>query len=377
MASIYQIRVKDTSGVELALIDNFTSLSFTHRRNDPGTFQFQMTARDPRAELFSTDCQVEIWRRDIENNLGWYIEKEGFHRTHVYQVFENGREVYSSYGQGYLDLLNRRHVLYYSGSNYVYKSGSGETCMKGFVNENAGPGANNANRLRNGVFTGLAIEGDGARGTDWYGSRAYKNLLEVCQEIALDTGLAFDIIGNGPASFVFQVYPTQRGADRTADGVDYITAVNGAGNVPVIFSLDRGNMGQPSYSVARTAEATVAVVLGGGLEDERESVIALSPQRGASPWNDIELVRQGGQQETDELTSIANETLEKHQFEEHFRFEPLASESTLYGRDYWFGDLVTVKYRDVIRNKEIVGIDINVSNNAGGEKIALTLGDVS
>jgi len=375
MGSRYQVRLKNQGGSVVAIFDDWSFLSFSHEVNGPGTHRFVIRGDDDRIDLFELDGQLEIWRSDLANDIDWYLEKESFHRTQLRQTFENGRKHFTSFGRGYLDLLNRRHILYNAGNAYSSKSGAGETVIKAYVDENAGPSANDVNRLRNGVFAGLSIQADAANGTNWDGARAYANLLYSCAEIARETLVDFDVIGVGAALYEFRVYNGQRGSDRSTDGLDPATGLNGAGNVPVLFSLGYGNMGEPSYSSARVGEGNVVAVLGGGLEDDREVVIREDVSAVAdSPWNDIEMTRQGGDQSTSELNSIGDEMLKKFQAEEAFSFAPLQVPSTLYGKDYFLGDLITGVYDDISRDKKILSVNISVDEN--GEKISIDIGDV-
>jgi len=76
--------------------------------------------------------------------------------------------------------------------------------MKEFVSQNAAASATAPPRLFDGVLAGLTVQADGATGVSWTGARAYRNLLEVLQGIANDTGaMDFDVVGNGAAAYLF------------------------------------------------------------------------------------------------------------------------------------------------------------------------------
>lgn len=375
MTARFQVRLKDPSGSVRAIFDDWAFLSYSHEENGPGAYRFTLKESDDRIGLFELDGQIEIWRSDLANGIEWYLDKEAFHRTILHQTFENGRQNYTSFGRGYSDLLNRRHILYNAGTAFAEKSGVGEAVIIAYVDQNAGPSASSVERLRDGVFAGLSIQASGGNGGNWDGARAYRNLLETCQGIALETGVAFDVIGIGAALFEFRVYDGQRGSDRSIDGLDSATGLNGAGNPPVVFSLGYGNMGEPSYSLARTAEANVVAVLGAGIEADRETVLRTAADAmDDSPWNDIETTHNGGDQSTSELNTSGDETLTRKKADEGFSFNPLQVPSTLYGRDYFFGDLITGVYGDISRDKKIINVNISVGED--GEDIRVKLGDV-
>lgn len=380
MSARYKIHLKDQTGTLVAIIDDFTNLQISHRLNSIGTYNFQMDAEDPVTALFELDGQVEIYRSDAQYGIDWYLEFEGFHRNFTKETFENGRQTYTSYGRSYNDLLNRRHILYYSQTAYASKSGVAETVMKEFVDENAGPSATNPPRLANGVTLGLSMEADAARGENWEGSKAWQNLMTVCQQIAIVGNIDFNIVGTGAQTFTFMTYLGQLGTDRTNDGLSLITGLNGAGNAPVIFSLPKGNMEVPSYSEKRMNEKNAFLVLGSGIGDERDTEIRTDASAiDDSPWNRMEGTKDARNFSTAAgYQSVGDAALEDNQAEKLFNFKTLQVPSTLYGQHYFFGDKVTAFYDDVEEDKKIVAVDIlvNAEGDKNPEQLDITLGDI-
>jgi len=380
MSARYKIHLKNQSGDLVAIFDDFTSLTIGHRINSIDTCSFAIDDDDSRIDLFETDGQIEVYRSYPEFGVDWYLEFEGFHRTFSRQHFEDGNRYFTSNARGYNDLLRRRIVAYYAGTDQASKSGAGETVMKEFVDENCGPSATSPPRISDGVITGLTIEADAAQGDSWAGSKAYINILDVCQDIANNSGLDFKVRGNGAAQFVFRVYSGQLGDDRSVTGLDSSTGLNGAGNAPVIFTLNRGNMGMPVFSQKRMNERNYCYVLGQGQQSDREIVVREDTDTtDDSPWNKIEFTRDARNYSTTvSYQNAGDAALVENQFEETFSFEPLQIESTLYGRDYFFGDIITARYAGFERNKKFIGMDIMVNNTQADspEKISVTLGDV-
>lgn len=380
MSARYKIHLKDQSGDLVAIFDDYTSLTIGHRINSIDTCTFSIDDDDSRIDLFELDGQVEVYRSYPEFDVDWYLEFEGFHRTKTRQTFTDGNRYFTSGSRGYNDLLRRRIVAYYAGTDYANKSDIGETAMKEYVEENCAASATSPPRIANGVITGFTVEADNLNGDPWAGSKAYINILDVCQDIANNSGIDFKVRGNGAAQFVFRVYDGQLGDDRSVTGLDSATGLNGAGNAPVIFTLGRGNMGGPVYSLKRMNERNYCYVLGQGQQSDRDVVEREdSDATDDSPWNKVEFTRDARNYST--IASYQNAgdaALVENQAEETFSFEPLQVESTLYGRDYFFGDLITARYADVERNKKIVGMDIMVNNTQtqNPENISLTLGDI-
>jgi hypothetical protein len=372
----YQVVLKNQVGTQVALFDDFNSLTFGHKVNDAGYFSLQLDGGDDRWPLFALDGQVEIYRSWKDWGLDWYLEFEGFCRTFVRQTFENGVRIASVYGQGYLDLLRRRIIAWPSGTAGAGKSGPVETVIKDYVNQNAGPGATvAAGRLANGVTAGLSIVPDAALGVAWEGSRAYTNLLATAQEIGDATGHYFDVIGIGAGLFEFRTYFGHRGQDRRVIGISP-TGLNADGNAPIIFALEYGNMQEAVYSINRKAEANALFLLGRGDGENRtietmEDALAIAE----SPWNRCESGRNASLETTTAgMQARGDAYLDEAGAKHDFVFKPKQTVANLYGKDYTWGDLMTAVYEEVTAQVEFLGVDISVGE--GGEDISCTFKEI-
>lgn len=374
----YQIRLKDPDGVQVALFDDWRSLQFQKKLNTPGFYTFIINGLDPRVSLFEPDGQVEIWR-SIPGELGWYKEFEAHHEDYYLQLFSNGNWQFTSVGTGYIGLLARRGIEYTSDVAQAAKSGVAETVMKEYVNENAGAAATSPPREADGVTAGLTIEVDAGLGSTWSGQRSTKNLLETLQEIANSCDLDFDVVGTGAATYEFQTFDTQRGEDRTVTGLDPTTGLNAAGNVPVIFAPELGNVAEMSYSIRRKEESNAVFVWGAGTAaaraiEVREDAAAI----GVSPIGRRESSRSGASQgsTTADLQALGDEWLARDAVKEEFTFKPKLNAQTLYGKHFNVGDRVTARLGTIIRSKRIVGVSITVSENNAGEDTTFEFSDI-
>ena len=159
-------------------------------------------------------------------------------------------------------------------------------------------------------------------------------------------------------------------------GIDPATGLNAAGNAPVVFSLDFGNMEEPALTLHRIDEVTAAVILGQGAEGNREGVVRESAAISDSPFNRIESVHNSNQSEdTAALESAGDTLLQDLQARETFLFGALQIPSTLYGRDYFVGDEVTARYNDIERNLKITAATIRVQE--GVENITIEVSNVA
>ncbi len=377
MATRYQVRLLNQAGTQVALLTDWRSLQYTKRVNRVGNYTLIIDGDASVVDLFVLDGQIEILRRDIDASpsFGWTLDFEAFHRTEQRATAANGLSTYQSSGRGYNDLLARRAILYRASTSGADKSGPGETVMKAYVNENAGPAAI-APRLFPAVTPGLTIQVDGAAGSSWEGAKSFRPLIETLREIADATTVDFQVVGTGPVLFEFQAQARPIGVDRTNVGIDPMTGLNASGNAPVVFSLEFGNMQSPSYSLIRNPEVTAAIVLGQGVEGSREVIQRTSADITDSPLNRVESVRNANEESaTAGLDSVGDALLEKLQARETFDFQTMQIPGLLYGRDYFLGDTVTARYKTIERQKQIIGVTVTVTE--GQETITIEIGDVT
>lgn len=447
MSVRHQVRLYNTAGQLQAVFDQWRSMQVQLKINTFSELTFELDKTlDPRWELFTTDSFIEVLRSDAQYSIPWTREYLGFHRTPKHSLTEAGNNIFTSYGRSLEDLLGRRSVAYQTGTGstlilpgiYVgltNKLGPADDIMKAFVRENIGVDANNAIRMRPGKVDNFLVGDDTSQGAVWEGDRSYKNLREVCTEIAEATGVDYSVqlVTFDPPTFIFQTHFPIRGTDRSQT------------NPPVILSPDFQNVKTVDYTVSRTDEANVAIVLGtvttfvpspdpalpgtlipdrvvlfetlsGGVQSliqtngtiipilvpipesgttaqapvippsgalptglVEKQIIYTSTAFGAqdSPWNDIEIIRDVRSEGTQQaLLNSANDIFATLGPRESFIVTPLVGSNVQYGRDYFFGDRILVKFGNVTRIKKIVGVSMS-SSDQGGEQLSLELGDIS
>ncbi len=379
MAISYYIVVKSQAGSKVAILDEWQKLSLSHVVNGLGAFSFAMDGDDSRTALCVVDGQIEIYRQDAAQSIANYLEFEGLIRRVEVGIDKQGLKTFTVKGRGYADLLARRIIAYYAGSAYTDKAAVAETVMKAFVSQNLAAAATTPPRIADGVLTGFSVQADAAGGSVWTGARAYRNLLEVLQNIANDSGMDFDVVGTGAALFQFRTYAGQRGTDRTITGLVPATGRNGAGNAPVTFNVDSGNMANPVYTDDRLNEVNAVYVLGGGAESARTVAVRSDAARIAdSPINRRENARDARNETTTAgLNSRGDAELEKLQRQEKFDFEFVPTDGIQYGRDFAWGDMITAKFDSYQANKKIVRATISVgASGKPDETIDLDFADV-
>ncbi len=372
MATRYEIALLDQLGEQVAVITDWRRLEYTNVVNGVGQYKLIIDGDLPVVDDFALDGQIIISRYDLAASptIPKYNDFSAFHRNEIRSTSENGMSTYESQGVSYDHLIRRRIINFRPGTSGADKSGAGETVMKAYVNENAGPDAVSPPRISGGVTQNLTIQADVAGGSAWEGTRGFKGLLDVLKEIADSTAVDFEVVaGSSPATFVFNAKARPIGTDRSVS--------NTAGNAPLVFSLDYANMIEPSYTLSRMAEINRSVVLGQGQPGTREVAVRSGAGVADSPWNLIEGTRGAGQEaDTAALNVIGDAMLQALRARETFNFDVFQTESSKYGRDYFLGDIVTARYQNVQRDLQIVGVGITVEAGLG-EEIRISVSDVS
>jgi hypothetical protein len=174
------------------------------------------------------------------------------------------------------------------------------------------------------------VEADGANGNtlDW--NCAFDNLLVSLQELARVAGGDFDLVKTAAATWEFRWYTGQLGTDRSAT---------------VEISLDRGNMGVPVKSWnKRIREKTVAIVMGQGVEDDRDYEIRTGTNYNVSTNNREIYVNASDvpQGNSGELQDRGDEKLDALEARDLLDFTVVQTASSRYKVHYALGDLVTV-----------------------------------
>ncbi len=370
MATRYQIIVRDQAGTQVAILTDWRSLEYTKEVNRVGTYRVVIDGEIPVVDLFELDGIIEIKRSDLASSptIPIYTDFFGLHRDATRSTIGQ-LSTYSSGGVDFNHLLNRHMINFRETSAGANKSDVGETVIKDYVDENAGPGATSPPRISSGVFPSFTVQTTAGGGSAWAGDRAFKNLLDVLLEISDATGVDYEVVqGPTPTTFIFTAKARPLGADRSFG--------NTAGNGAIVFSLGFGNMEAPRYSLLRRGEVNKIIVLGQGQPASRVVEERTTSATGDSPLNTIESVRPANQEASvPALQNVGDAFLEILQANETFAFDVIQTNSSRYGRDYFLGDIVTARYKDIERDLQIVGVTVNVDPGVG-EEISIKVSSV-
>lgn len=379
----YQIRVRDHSGAQVAVFvgggrerGGLQSLTYLRRVRTPGGSDVRIDGLDERIDYLlmdndnpantGQDFWWEFWRRDPLGGIDWYRDFVAFHRSDNITQDQEGRDTYVARGQGLNILLQAETIRAAVGSAEALKTGAAETVAKDYVDEQIGPGAPAAQQRQ-----GLTIQADAASGAAWEGDRANDNLFDVLEELAEHATADFMIVptseANNAIAMSFRWYDGQFGDDRT----------EGNGVLPpVIFDPGLGNMTNVSYLNSRVDEVNVCYVLGQGNGSLRTVRTVTSGTETDTPWARRSVSRDiRNTNDTGALDDKGNETLNKQRSRRTLEFDARQTPATRYGRDWFLGDLVTVKFRGLSQTKKIVGVRVGLDAD-GNETIKLECEDI-
>lgn len=362
----YKIRVYDSAGALQHELVNFRSLSYRKVVNEPGLGQFVLNGEHPLVGDIEDKWQVEFWRRNQAQGIDWTCDFYSLFREPDRQGAGPG--TFAALCPGQLGILGWPIVAWPAGTvdRSRFSSVPAETIMKTLVAYNAGSSATTGNgRVRDWSTSGwtISVEADGGDGNSLDVYCAYKNLLETLQDVARVGGGDFDLVKTAGAAWEFRWYEGQLGADRTTK---------------LIFAVELGNMGAPRFRQRRLQERTAAIVAGQGEGSSREVTVRTGGNYSAT--NNIEMLVDARDVTTGDsggLETRGDQALFEARAIEAFDFDVLQIPSALYGRDYFLGDLVTVRSpytgNDVTRKIQAVTVAVNPD---GREDIGVEMVDV-
>lgn len=359
--AIYDVFFFDHTGAPVRLLDTYEYLELSQRVSDAWNYQIRINLAPEDTILLPffrntlvRDFIVEIYRTDpltLDKDLVY----EGFHRTLVDQIKQDGSVVLTLYGTGYTQILKRHIIIPAAGEENSNKSGPAETAMKAYVNDQC---INPVDASR--VIPGLSNEANANLGANAEYSARYTNLFTAVSRLAEQGSVDFGVIkGASVGTFIFRV--------RTLWGTDRRFG-NSAGNLPTIFDVSLGNMLIPILSHRGSDEVNHAYVGGQGQGVSRViREVFDAAARGMSPWNRHEaFVDARNEADTDGLDTRGRAYLEDHKSQTEFTFNVEQTEGTRWNRDWELGDLATARYAGLEFHKKIVQVNAIVSAGATG-----------
>jgi|SRR3990172_917264 len=352
MAAVYKVRVRnyDTGALEAEFTD-FTDLAYQNVVNDVGVCTFSVRGNHPARQYLIDKAIVEIHRKNDLYGIDWTRDFVGLLRDDSLQYVKKSLRM-SVVVYGLNDFLTWRVNNFPSNTANIttFDAKKAEYILKRIAEYNLAASATTGNgRKRAGVipnFSSVAIGGSPYGNTLDRGNHG-RPILGECQEIASIGAVDFNVVlTDYTPTFTFTTYNGQLGTDRSAT---------------VLFSMGRGNMTNPLLKRSRAREKTVATVWGIGEESVRE-YLTVTGDNYVSQSNDFEVyvdARENQEGGNDYYTAKGAERLKGFKAVEEFTFDVLQTPASVYGRDYFLGDIVSAEFEGVSATPKIVATSVS------------------
>lgn len=361
--------VMDPLGTRLVTVADFVKLTYVIRSDPGGVGALELTVPPSfDLSLFLVDGRIAPYRSingraPVHDNGAIYL---------IRRLAINPDDTATVTAYHATSLLARRHILYYAGSSYSLKAAAAaDNQIKAFVRENMGSLISAANRLgvetQADVSSYLSVQADLSLGPSVAKAAAWRNLLEVCAEIAeasatAGTYLTFEAIAPTESTLELRTYVGQRGVDRRS----------GTGQ-EAIFALERGNVENVTVDEDYSEEVTFAAAGGQGEGTARLTATTMDTARAAvSPfgrtedWLDMANVSDAAslQDDADAGVSQGRPVIS-------MTADLVETPATTRGLHFDLGDIVTVERRGRSYDSRIDLVTVEIEGGQQRSKIAL------
>lgn len=349
--SSYSVYLNTSMGTRLAVLP-FTSLQYSLAVNAIGALAIDVSP-DFDLSFLVRDAQIEVWR-SVDGGAEYLDgDKKWLVRDWSQPLGKNKAISISAVCPN--DILRRRIIAYPAGTAFTSKTDSADDLIKAFARENLVTIDGSRDVVGSaGIGSYFSVEPDFGLATSLSIAAARDNLLETCRKIceASTTAgayLAFDVIWNGVA-FELRTFLNQRGIDRRST---------------LILSTEFGNFADGLYRENYASE--VSVVIGGaqGIADARLIRTLSDTERvSASPFGQIEVFAQGNGAGYDSaaLDDQVSGALRAGRPVRTVTGRISETPGTRYGREWFWGDWVTVQVGGVNYSARIDAVTVSMSD---------------
>jgi hypothetical protein len=385
MPNSYHLRISNSDGTNPQIItpelqapvspdpthSGFLDLAYSRQRNDYGTCKFTLPGVHAIIPMLVNNAQVEVWCQHTDPVSGqvdipWYRDWSGVFKDVDPWSYTEQADLFTAVCYSDLFKLQDRFILWPEGTanRSLFTGQAGETIMKTLVDTNACVNATAASgRDEDGAVTGLSIEVSSGRGAtlDWicHGENLLDNLKKLW---AAGAGGDFSLNKTGPTAWQFQW-----GTYNLLPNNTWQLAANRSGTI--VFSLENGNMADPSYRKLISQEKTITEVGVGS------RVFRTGDNYNAST-NKVEMVTTAPSlaETTAALNAVGSADMKSNKAPETLSFRVLQTPACQYGMHYWLGDTVKAIFRRFNGNMVIDSITRSFSN--GQETLEVGLANV-
>lgn len=363
----HQLDVYSPFGVAITSITDpgLVTLAYALKDNAPSVLEFTVVPSFD-INLIPIEAQIEVYRTYglaspvLEGDTAFFVRQR--------IKTDDGIKV-TAYSA--CEILQRRLIAYYAGTSYADKASMPwDDMAREFVDQNMGPGATDTARS---LDPWLTIEADLGLGASTYKSAAWRNLLDVLQEIAEEVHSngslgSFDVVRVTPGHYEFRVFVGPRGSDHRQNS-----------GMPVIVSKQRKNLVSPVWNEDWTNECNFIYGTGQGQQTERIVMEVSDDERIAiGPFNRREYNRDSRQAGTPEgVQADAQAALDEFRPTQTFEGYITQTEGCIYDVHWKWGDIVTAEDSGRQADCYVSAVVVNVDPTTGGEQVEGFLRSVS
>ncbi len=351
MAQEIDVWLCDPEGTRILPLVNYDRLSYTRAVNAVGELEIVLPGTFEN-ELVRVDGLIMVWRDGrLDTETAWLI-RVGKRTTDAQGVSKTTLTALSG-----SDLLRRRIV---QPANPV--TAAADNQMKDHVRKNLGALAVDVARsLPATLFT---VAADTSLGPNLTQAADWLNLLTVCQDIAkasadLGAPLFFDVVWLPESNlWEFRTYTGARGVDKSS-----------ATGSPQTLSVEYGSVGAEELVGDYRDEVTVVYVGGAGEGTGRAWAPAGDATRsGRSVYGRAESFISTSLTLAADLEAAGRSELQRGRPWRSYTAETITTSASQYGRDWNFGDIVTVYAFKQQFDCRVDAVQVTIDNLAGGRE---------
>ena len=366
--SQYDINLCSPIGVPVAVIDDASTLEYARAVNTVGACTLIIPYTDRRWSLACTDAILNIWRRDDLGTRRRPMDTLWLLRKRKKSLGADGSLVMVLTFVDLMEVLTRRMIAYPELSARANRTGPVDDVIRQIVRDNYTdidytdpyclhqPGGN--------LGTWMNVESDAGAGATVLDASPFGNVLSTIQALAQSVWVtsrqyvAFDFEVQSLLSLDFRVYMGARGTDRTQKG-----------SKPLTLSPESGTLGIVDYEEDWSTAATWVIVCGAGTGVDQvfgTCAVAGSPN---SPFGAIEYLETATTTSDDSaLVQVATAAARQQRPTAQFTASIQQSAGFLYGRDFEFGDKLTVHFGQQALTARLDGLHVTVTGQDGAEQ---------
>lgn len=368
MAIDYALAIKSRAGALRRVLsgqeDGFLRLAYKPEVNAPGLLTFDLDADHAAIDDLEQDGQVEVWRRDADNDIDWYADFETLFVDEERRADDDGNSIFRAVCVGNLDFLGREVVAWAANTSNrsLFSAAKASTIMTNLVRYNATSDATTGNgRIYTTDLANISYETDDNSGNTITFACAHDNLLSALQDVARIGDRDFYLVRTGAQAWEFRT-DNYLGDDRSAT---------------VVFALNYGNMSNPVLRRNRLNEKTKVLVGGQGVDSARTFAVRTGTNY-SSTYNSKTVFYPATQYSgTAGLYAAGDVRLDELRARDDLTWDVIQTPGSLYGVHYFLGDLVTGYYQGVTATKQITSVTVTFApGNDRAETIAVETSNI-